>query len=122
MRQPSRCRTCSPRAKSRAGHVPAATVEALLFSGQMRTIDGTHVPYDEALRVLRAIIAGVPVDVPEPAAPEALRLALPSTGRREAALPIAISSSVHGTLFGALMLIAMAGIGETRPSRSGSRT
>jgi periplasmic protein TonB len=115
MRQPSPLPDVfTAREIARAGRVPAATVEALLLSGQMRTIDGTHVAYDEALRVLRALTMGVPVDVPEPAPPAALQLALPSTGKRDAALPIAISSSVHGTLLGALMLIAMAGVGETR--------
>jgi protein TonB len=115
MRQPSPLPDVfTAREIARAGRVPPATVEALLLSGQMRTIDGTHVAYDEALRVLRALTSGVPVDVPEPAPPAALRLALPSTGKREAALPIAISSSVHGTLLGALLLIAMAGVGETR--------
>ena len=115
MRQPSPLPDVfTVREIARAGHLPVATVEALMLSGQMRTIDGTHVSYDEALRVLRALAAGVPVDTPEPAAPAGLRLALPSSGKREAALPIAISSSVHGTLFGALILMAMAGIGETR--------
>jgi protein TonB len=115
MRQPSPLPDVfTAREIARAGRVPVATVEALLLSGQMRTIDGTHVAYDEALRVLRALTTGVPVDVPEPIAPAALRFALPSTGKREAALPIAISSSVHGGLLGALLLLAMAGVGETR--------
>src|SRR5689334_9196141 len=109
MRQPSPLPDVfTAREIARAGRVPAATVEALLFSGQMRTIDGTHVAYGEALRVLRALATGAPVDVPEPAAPAALQLALPSTAKREAALPVAISSSVHGSLLGALILISMA--------------
>jgi periplasmic protein TonB len=105
---------------ARAARVPEAQVEGLLLNGLIRTIDGRHIAYPEALRVLRAIVAGSRVEAPEPIAPERLRLTIANAGRREAALPIAISSSVHGVLLGALLLMAMVGVGETRsePTRS----
>jgi periplasmic protein TonB len=99
---------------ARAGKVRAHTVETLVLSGQVRTVDGTHVSYDEALRVLRALVTGTAVAAPDPVAPIGPRFTMPTTGKREAALPIAVSSSVHGGLLGALMLMAMVGIGETR--------
>src|SRR5262245_56063493 len=99
---------------ARAGRVPAARVEALLASGLLQTIDGTHVSYAEAIRVLRALASGTPLEAPEPRAPAGLQLTVPARGAREKALPIAISSSVHGVLLGALLLMAMVGVGETK--------
>jgi TonB family protein len=99
---------------ARAGRVPAPRIEALLASGLIQTIDGTHIAYAEALRVLRAITSGTPVDAPEPLAPASLQLTVPARGARDKALPIAISSSVHGVLLGALLLMAMVGVGETK--------
>lgn len=103
---------------ARAAHVEPRVVDALVTSGRVRTIDGTHITYDEALRVLRALATGTPLDAPDPIAPESLRLTLPSSRARDKALPVAISSSVHGVLLGALLVMAMIGVGETRSAET----
>lgn len=103
---------------ARVARVPVRTVDALFTSGQVLTLDGTHVTYAEALRLLRALTMGAPLDVPDMShalgASAGLRLGLPARRTREAAMPIAVSSSVHGALLGALILMAMVGVGETR--------
>jgi protein TonB len=95
---------------ARATRRPVRDVEALFYSGQVLTVDGgSFVSYDEAIRVMRSIVTGTPLDLPSATSfgPKFLR---PAHLQRSPAVSLAITGSVHGALLVGLLLLAMAGI------------
>jgi protein TonB len=110
MRQTARPDVYSASDLARATRVPAREVRALFYSGQVHTLDGgSFVSFDEALRVMRAIVSHTPLDPPSVGAygPRFLR---PGHLEHARAVPIAVTGSVHGALLLALLLLAMAGV------------
>jgi protein TonB len=102
---------------ARAAHVPAGEVTALFHSGQVQTIDGgSYVSFDEAIRVMRAIVSGSPLDAPSATAygPRFLRAGHLQSAR---AVPLAVTGSVHAALLVALFLLAWAGV-ESRADQT----
>jgi protein TonB len=85
-------------------------VEALFYSGQVHTLDGgSFVSFDEALRVMRAIVTGTPLDPPS-ASTHGPRFLRPGHLQRSPAVSLAVTGSVHGALLVALLLLAMTGL------------
>lgn len=102
---------------ARAAQVPVAQVTALFDSGQVRTIDGgSYVSFDEAIRVMRSIVSGAPLDPPA-ATTYGSRFLRPGHLRRARAVPLAVTGSVHAALLIALVLLAWAGV-ESRSERA----
>src|SRR5262249_17949888 len=85
--------------------------------GQVRTIDGgSFVTFDEALRVMRAIVSGTPLDPPS-AGTYGPRFLQPTHLERARAVPLAVTGSVHLALVIGLFVGAMAGI-ESRSEQA----
>jgi TonB family protein len=116
MRQTGRADVYSAEEVARAAQVAVGRVAALFGSGQVRTIDGgSFVTFDEAIRVMRALVSGLPLD--PPSAAQGPRFLRPVHLERARAVPIAVSGSVHLALLVALVLLAMAGV-ESRSAQA----
>lgn len=101
----------SARDVARALDLPVDRIRALFDSGDVRTIGGSGalVTFDEAMRVMAAVKAGVRLEAPAvgPAVPH---FTLSSSGDREPLLPIAVSGSLHAGLAGLLILLTLSGV------------
>jgi periplasmic protein TonB len=118
MRQTGTVDVYAARDIARAGRVPVGRVTALFDSGQVRTIDGgAFVSFDEAIRVLRAIVTGVPLDPPAAVAYDGPRFLRARHLERARAVPLAVTSSVHAALLVALIVLAWAGL-ESRADKA----
>jgi TonB family protein len=93
-----------------AGGRRADEVARLIDSGRVATLDGVHVCHAEALRVLRALRSGRPLDVATPAPMPPF--ALVTHPRRQTRLPLLASTAVHGALLGAALLGGLTGRSE----------
>jgi protein TonB len=93
-----------------AGGRRADEVARLIDSGRVATLDGVHVSHAEALRVLRALRSGRPLEVatPTPTPP----FACVAHRRRQTRLPLLASTAVHGALLGAALLGGLIGRSE----------
>jgi TonB family protein len=107
-----------------AARAPEAWVESLLARGEIRSVatfqpagvpvEPRHagfVPYDEAVRVVRALAAGLPVALP--AAPGAWGRELFGEApqpARPSAVPLVVSTSLHGLVAASLLFIASLGL------------
>jgi TonB family protein len=93
---------------ARAAGRPLAVITALLDSGRVSTVDGEYVSHAEALRMLRALKSGRPLDVAvSPATLFARR-----HGSRETRVPLAASTAIHAVLAGLGLLVAVLGRAE----------
>jgi periplasmic protein TonB len=110
MRQTARPDVYSASDLARATHVPARQVVALFYSGQVHTIGGgSFVTFDEALRVMRSIVTGMPLD-PSSTGTYGPRFLQPTHLERARAVPLAVTGSVHLALLIALFVAALARI------------
>lgn len=102
----------SARDIARATRRSVREVEGLFYSGQVVTVDGgSFVGYDEAIRVMRTIVTGVPLDPPSASAGSfGLRFLRPGHLQSSTGVSLAITGSLHGALVLALLLMAFFGI------------
>lgn len=103
---------------ARAAGRPLSTVQALIDSGRVSTVGGTYVAHAEAVRVLRALRGGRTLDVvatPRPLFSEAPHLT------REARVPVAASTAVHGVLAALGLLLALIGRGNVTEALESKR-
>jgi protein TonB len=94
---------------ARAAGRPLAAIAALVDSGRVSTIDGTYLSHAEALRVLRALRRGEPLDVLVAPAPLFGR---PPRWPQENRVPLAASTAIHALLVALGLLVAFIGRGD----------
>ena len=94
---------------ARAAGRPLSVIQALIDSGKVSTVGQGCVAHAEAVRVLRALRDGRPLEVvatPRPLFSDAPHLA------RETGVPVAASTAIHGVLAALGLLLAILGRGE----------
>jgi TonB family protein len=110
----------SPREIARAAEVPEAQVLSLLQRGEIRSIAdflpgavdarlGSFVPFDEAVRAVRALRAGETVGAGTSDRLGRL-LATPAARPRATTVPLIVSTSLHGLVVAALLVITSLGL------------
>jgi protein TonB len=88
---------------ARAAGVPSADVRAMLKSGRIRSLDGEFVTVNEAVRAVRRLTDRFVI--------EERALFMPATAmHREAAVPLALSGTLHAAIAGALLLMTTMGL------------
>lgn len=92
---------------ARAAGRPLSAITTLIDSGRVSTLDGEYVSHAEALRVLRAVRTGQPLDVVAGPRPLFSRVVRPPARQTQA--PFAASTAVHGLLVAAALLLAFIG-------------
>lgn len=109
----------SARDIAQAANVAEPDVRALMAAGDIRTLAHAFAPdadplwhelvtHEEAVRVVRALRHGQHVGAPDPSGLRHLLIPLPS-GRRTTTLPLLVSTSLHGLVAVALLVISSIG-------------
>lgn len=96
---------------ARAAGCRPADVQQLVDAGRIATVDGEFVAEDEARHALALLSGG------EPALPAARRtlFVMPDGAPRDARVPLAASTAVHGALVGALALLPFLPMSDAAP-------
>ena len=88
---------------ARAAGVPVADVRAMLKSGRIRSVDGQFVAVHEAVRAVRRLTDRLVIE-------ERALFAPARHMRRDAAVPLAMSGTLHAAIAGVLILLATMGV------------
>lgn len=105
----------APHELARAAGVPLGRVRACIDEGHIATIDGEFIAHTEAVRVGRALKAGVPMlpgqggSVPVSRTSSLFATRMPM--RRAAGLPVAVSSVAHALIAVLVVFFVMPGVG-----------
>ena len=90
---------------ARAAGVPVADVRAMLKSGRIHAVDGEFVSVHEAVRAVRRLTDRLVIE-------ERALFAAPRHMRRDAAVPLAMSGTLHAAIAGVLIVLATMGVAK----------
>lgn len=112
-----------------ASGVAQSWVESLLARGEIRSVasflpgdgasDGTlagYVPHDEAVRAVRALVAGLPVALPSTGGGLGRELFGQTPEHARSTVPLFLSSSIHVLIAATVLLVASLGLNADQPT------